>query len=59
MQVNEHILSSSELTQCKVHFDTTEEHNHKFATSEAARKLMHRFTEQDVDAAIKDVSKES
>ncbi|KAK4993961.1 hypothetical protein LTR66_001352 [Elasticomyces elasticus] len=35
-----------------VHFDKTEENNTHFETSENARKLMHRFKEEEVQKAM-------
>lgn len=40
----------------QVHFDATEEHNPKFETTAAARKLMHRFSESEVEMAMDEVS---
>ena len=41
----------------KVHVDATEENNHSFETTNAARKLMHRFTEQQVESAMDETMK--
>jgi hypothetical protein len=42
-----------------VHFDSTEENNRSFKTTAAARKLMHRFTEQEVESAMDKVLDEA
>ena len=41
----------------KVHVDTTQENNQSFETTNAARKLMHRFTEQQVESAMDETVK--
>lgn len=43
----------------KVHFDAPEENNPNFETTKAVRKLMHRFTEQEVELAMDETKKSS
>lgn len=45
------------LTIVQVHFDKTEENNHNFESSAGARKLMHRFTQDEVEKAMEDTMK--
>jgi hypothetical protein len=45
------------IKEVQIHFDATEENNHHFETKSSARKLMHRITEQEVDAAMDDALK--
>ena len=37
--------------------DATEENNHKFETTTAARKLMHRFSEHELESAMEETMK--
>ena len=41
----------------EVHVDTTEENNSAFETTKAARKLMHRFSEQQIESVMDEVTK--
>ena len=54
-------LSCSLLTSTflEVHVDATEENNHSFETTKAAQKLMHRFSEQQVESAMDKAVKSS
>ena len=36
----------------QVHINATEENNHSFETTTAAQKLMHRFSEQDLESGM-------
>lgn len=41
----------------EVHVDATEENNHNFQTTNEAKKLMHRFSEQQVESTMDEAMK--
>ena len=47
------------LIACQVHVDATEENNPNFQTTNSARKLMHRFSEQQVESTMDEAMKYS